>query len=290
MKKHHKVILGGFGTIILVFMIVTAILLNGLIAKQQVNHNQVLERINQVDNETNEKINELANSIIKTNQNIENLQIEFSSVNDEISYLKAETKNDFSSIIETTIKSVVTIRTLSSQGTGFFISDNGYIVTNYHVIQNEQEQPSKVIQAITEDNQILSVEHIGSIVDLDLALLKVQENYPSLKLTNSEDISIGERVIAIGNPQGFQFSVTDGIISALNRPNANGLEAYIQTNAELNPGNSGGPLINQKGEVVGMNNFKLIDTEGMGFALESNYIKEGVNLISEKILNQTIIE
>lgn len=289
MRKHHKIILGGFSTVVLIFMIVTAILLNGLIVKQQINHNQLLEKIDQVDSETQEKINELAISIIDTDQDIENLQTEFSSVNDEITYLKAETKNDFSDLIENSIKSVMTIRTLYSQGTGFVITTNGYVVTNHHVLQNDQGEVSKIIQAITKDQQILPAKHIASLVNLDLALLKIPGEYLPLTLADSDEVVIGERVIAIGNPQGFQFSATDGIVSALHRSNANGLEAYIQTNAQLNPGNSGGPLINSRGEVIGMNNFKIIESEGLGFALESNKLREGINYISQELYNQTLI-
>jgi S1-C subfamily serine protease len=289
MRKHHKIILGGFSTVVLIFMIVAAILLNGIIVKQQVNHNQVINELSNLETETQEKINELAISVINTNQNINSLQTEFSSVNDEINYLKAETKDDFSGVIEEAIKSVVTIRTLSSQGTGFIVANPGYVVTNLHVLRNDMNEISKVIQVITEDQQILPANHLASIESLDLALLVIPGNHKKLDLADSEEVVIGERVIAIGNPQGFQFSVTDGIISATGRAGANGINAYIQTNAELNPGNSGGPLINKQGEVIGMNNFKIIESEGLGFALESNYIMEGVNLISQEILNQTLI-
>jgi len=289
MRRHHKIILGGFSTVVLIFMVVTAIMLNGLIVKQQVNHNQVIEQISSLEKETQDKINELAVSIINTRTNVQNLQTEFSSVTEEISYLKAETKNDFSGIIEDSIKAVMTIRTLSSQGTGFLITSDGYVVTNLHVIQDSSGTISNIIQAITEKKEIVSAEYLASIEDLDLALLKVEGNYDSLKLENSDNLVIGERVVAIGNPQGFQFSATDGIISAVHREGPSGYNAYIQTNAQLNPGNSGGPLINQKGKVIGMNNFKLVNSEGMGFALESNYLREGVNLISQKLYNQTLI-
>jgi len=289
MKKHHKIILGGFSTIVLIFMIISSILLNGLIVKQQINHNQLTEQISKLDLQTQEKINELAISIIETNHDIEILETGFSSVNEEISYLKAETKEDFSGIIQEAINSVVTIRTLSSQGTGFIITSDGYLITNHHVLINEQGTASKIIQVITKEQEILPVEYLASMVDLDLALLKISGKYIPLELENSNNIEIGERVIAIGNPQGFQFTVTDGIVSATHRLGPNNLDAYVQTNAQLNPGSSGGPLINKNGKVIGMNNFKLIESEGLGFALESNYLKQGINLISTEILNQTLI-
>jgi S1-C subfamily serine protease len=285
MKRHHKILLGGFGTVVLIFMIVTTILLNSLIIKQQVNYNRVMQEITRLDRENQDKINELAISMINSNQNVKN---QLSSVNQEINLLKASTAEDFSEIIENSIKSVVTIRTLDSQGTGFLITSDGYLITNAHVITNTRGEISKVIQAITENNEIKAVEFIGANQDMDLALLKISGAYDPLLLKNSNDVQVGEKVIAIGNPQGFQFSVTDGIVSAIHRPSTNG-QTYVQTNAELNPGNSGGPLINTQGKVIGINNFKIAETEGMGFALESDYIKLGVNELSNLFLNQTLI-
>jgi len=110
-----------------------------------------------------------------------------------------------------------------------------------------------------------------------------------LELADSDDVQIGEKVIAIGNPLGLQFSVSEGIVSGIHRPGLNEMEVYIQTDAALNPGNSGGPLINKKGEVIGINNFKIGGTEGMGFALESNSIKETVNEIAMLTLGQDLI-
>lgn len=266
-------------------MIVATILLNSLIVKQQINHNKVMQEIAKLDKENQDKINELAISVINTNTKVEN---KLSSVNKDINLLKASTAEDFSEIINNSIKSVVTIRTLESQGTGFIITSDGYIVTNAHVITNSRGEISKVIQAITENNEIKPLELIGANQEIDLALLKLSGTYIPLILDNSDNVQVGEKVIAIGNPQGFQFSVTDGIVSAVHRPSTSG-QTYIQTNAELNPGNSGGPLINTEGKVIGLNNFKIAETEGMGFALESNYIKSGVNNLSNLFLNQTLI-
>jgi len=121
-------------------------------------------------------------------------------------------------------------------------------------------------------------------------LLKISGDYNSIELGDSDDIQIGEKVIAIGNPLGLQFSVSEGIVSAINREGTNGIEAYIQTDAALNPGNSGGPLINKQGKVIGINNFKIGGGESLGFALESNYIKEVVNQISQEKYKINLIE
>ena len=102
-------------------------------------------------------------------------------------------------------------------------------------------------------------------------------------------MQIGENVIAIGNPLGLQFSVSEGIVSGVHRLGINNIEAYIQTDAALNPGNSGGPLIDKEGKVIGINNFKISGGESLGFALESNYLKDIVNDIAQEELNQTLI-
>ena len=133
------------------------------------------------------------------------------------------------------------------------------------------------------------MEFVGYDGTLDIALLKAQGDYNSLNLENSDDVQIGEKVIAIGNPLGLQFSVSQGIVSAVHRQGTNGLNAYIQTDAALNPGNSGGPLINTNGEVIGINNYKIGSSESLGFALESNYIKQAVNDISQKELGQDLV-
>ena len=93
----------------------------------------------------------------------------------------------------------------------------------------------------------------------------------------------------MGNPYGLSFSVTEGIVSALNRPGLAGNEAYIQTDVPLNPGNSGGPLVNKAGKVIGINNFKIGEAESLGFALESNHAVEIINEIAQDKLGVDLI-
>jgi len=147
---------------------------------------------------------------------------------------------------------------------------------------------AETARAITfgKDTKIISL--IGYAFELDLALLKIEGDYNSIKLGDSDNAKIGEKVVAIGNPLGLSFSVSEGIISGVNRVGSNDLPLYIQTDAALNPGNSGGPLINTDGEVIGINNFKIIGGENLGFALESNSLIEAVNTISLDELNTTI--
>jgi len=277
MKKHHKWMIGGFSSIVIMALIVMAILLNGLIVKQTIDYSTLNNKINNLQADTQSKLNELTESIIETQTTVEESQ-------EELTLLKASVGEDFSGIVEDAIKSVVTIRTDVGQGTGFIIDDEGYIVTNAHVLAGGHE-----VQAITSNQNVIDAILIGYESTLDLALLKIAGNYNPLKFADSDDVQIGEKVIAIGNPLGLQFSVSEGIVSGVHRTGINGFDAYIQTDAALNPGNSGGPLINKQGEVIGINNFKIGNSENLGFALESNYIEDIINQISQEELNMTLI-
>lgn len=286
LEKHHKVLIGSFSTFVLIFMIATGIMIYLLFAQQNANFNNLKDDIEGLQKDTNSKINQLTESIIQTNDLISS---EVGSLTQELDLLKASAGEDFSGIIGTAVKSVVTIRTDSGQGTGFIINDEGYVVTNAHVLADSQGNLASGIQAITSNQVSRSAEFIGYDGILDVALLKIPGSYDSLEFDNSNNVQIGEKVIAIGNPLGLQFSVSQGIVSAVHRAGINGIDAYIQTDASLNPGNSGGPLINTDGKVIGINNFKISGGENLGFALESNYIISAVNEIASEELNQTLI-
>lgn len=155
-------------------------------------------------------------------------------------------------------------------GSGIIISDDGYIVTNQHVIDGATE-----ISVILNTGEELTAELIGQDVKTDLAVLKVstENKLPAATLGDSETLQVGELAVAIGNPMGQEFSgsVTAGIISAVNRTMTIDNRTYnlIQTDAAINSGNSGGALINQYGEIIGINSVKLSSSgvEGMGFAI-----------------------
>jgi len=283
LKKHHKIILGGFTGIVIIYMIVSAILLNGIIVKQTVNHNSLNNKIEALQADSNSKINQLTEVLSETQESLSETKSTLLSINEsvksQISSLKASVDDDFSGIIEQTVPAVVTIRTNVGQGTGFIINEEGYIVTNAHVLSGGNK-----VYALTYDEKVKEAAFIGYDAELDIALLKINGSYSKLRLADSDDISIGEKVIAIGNPLGLQFSVSQGIVSGTHRQGSNGLDAYIQTDAALNPGNSGGPLINKAGRVIGINNFKIGGGESLGFALESNYIRDAVNTISQEKL------
>ncbi|MEG2038694.1 MAG: trypsin-like peptidase domain-containing protein [Oscillospiraceae bacterium] len=160
-----------------------------------------------------------------------------------------------------------------NQGSGIIITDDGYIVTNAHVVAG-----ASGIKVVTHDGQEFSGRVIGADPRSDLAVVKVEaKDLPYAELGNSDELEIGEPVIAVGNPGGLVLagSVTDGIVSALNRPiGTAGADTIncIQTNAAINPGNSGGALVNQYGQVVGINSSKIVyeGFEGLGFAISIN--------------------
>jgi serine protease Do len=170
----------------------------------------------------------------------------------------------------------------SSLGSGFIIDPAGYIVTNNHVIEDAEE-----IMVLTHDNEELKATIVGRDEKTDLALLKVdaKKPLPALKWGDSEALRIGDWVMAIGNPFGLGGSVTAGIVSARQRDiNSGPYDDYIQTDASINRGNSGGPMFNMDGEVVGINTAIFSPTGGsvgIGFAIPSNLARPIISQIKE---------
>lgn len=260
----------------ILFMITSSIFMYMIFIKQSADYDILNAKITSVQTDAQTKFNELSNTVLETKSSLETLDSQLGSLDKELTSLKASTSADFSGIIEDVIKSVVTIKTNIAQGSGFIIANGGYIVTNAHVMEG-----AIAAQITTYDGKKHAVMKIGENTEMDITLLKIEDtSYSPLELGDSNDAQIGEKVIAIGNPLGLQFSVSEGIISAVHREGENKLNAYIQTDASLNSGNSGGPLIDTNGRVVGINNFKISGGESLGFALESNYIKSTINEIA----------
>lgn len=163
-----------------------------------------------------------------------------------------------------------------SQASGFIISEDGYILTNNHVVKDNTE-----ILVTLNNGDEYKAKVIGSDDNTDVALIKIDaKNLPFLKLGNSDDLEVGQWVVAIGNPMGLQASLTVGVVSATGRNNLDltRIEDFIQTDAAINRGNSGGPLLNLDSEVVGMNtaivtNMATGGYMGIGFAIPSNILK-----------------
>jgi serine protease Do len=161
----------------------------------------------------------------------------------------------------------------NSLGSGVIVSAEGHIITNNHVIEQVDQ-----IEVQLSDGRTKKARLVGADATADLAVLKIDEpGVKSLKFGDSDQMQAGDFVIAIGNPFGFEETVTDGIISSKGRPNrVDGFGDYLQTNAAINPGNSGGPLVNLRGEIIGINTAiisKSGGSQGLGFAIPSNTVK-----------------
>lgn len=159
-------------------------------------------------------------------------------------------------------------------GSGFIFSSDGYIFTNAHVLQNAEK-----INVTLIDGRQTQADVAGIDADSDLAVIKIYENNLSVsKLGSSSDLRIGELVVAIGNPYGYQHTVTAGVVSALGRSlrvnTGRMMDNIIQTDAALNPGNSGGPLMNSSAEVVGVNTATIQTAQGLCFSISINSAKE----------------
>jgi serine protease Do len=168
-------------------------------------------------------------------------------------------------------------------GSGVIISPDGYIVTNNHVIEGAVD-----IRVTMSNREVLSAKLIGADPLTDLAVIKVNAtNLPSVPWGNSANLHPGQTVLAFGNPYGFRFTVTRGIISALNRPNPDASDRrkpgeFIQTDAAINPGNSGGALVDARGELIGINTFLISNSgsfSGMGFAIPTQIVEPTVETL-----------
>ncbi|MDT3388729.1 MAG: trypsin-like peptidase domain-containing protein, partial [Bacteroidota bacterium] len=170
---------------------------------------------------------------------------------------------------------------MEATGSGVIISFDGYIVTNNHVVDGADE-----LTVTLEDNREFNARIIGTDPTTDLALIKIDgKNLPTLPIGDSDKIKVGEWVIAVGNPFGFNNTVTAGIVSAKARTlGQNGVESFIQTDAAINKGNSGGALVNTKGELIGINAMLFSETgsySGYGFAIPTSIMNKVVADLKE---------
>ena len=199
-------------------------------------------------------------------------------------YVESQGKRKLSSLrnlVDELGEAVVLIRTPIGLGSGFLIHPDGYIVTNDHVVAGERQisvtQFKGTGAKMTKQN-FDNVKIVASGGNLDLALLKIEGekprfSFPFVTLGASPNLKQGERVFAIGSPLGLERSVSEGIVSLRNRIISDRL--HVQTTAEISPGNSGGPLFNYRGEVVGVNNMKVVaqGAEGLGFSIPVDSLK-----------------
>src|SRR5213594_621609 len=175
----------------------------------------------------------------------------------------------------------------NSLSSGVIVTNEGQIITNSHVVTDQEGNQVDQIEVQLSDGQTKKARLVGADSEVDLAVLKIDDpNVKPLKLADSDMVQPGDFVLAIGNPFGFEETVTDGIISSKMRPNrTDGFGDLLQTNAAINPGNSGGPLINLRGEVIGINTAIISrsgGSQGIGFAIPSNTVRTAL----ESLLKQ----
>lgn len=176
----------------------------------------------------------------------------------------------------------------TGMGTGFIFEKSGYILTNEHVIEGADE----IYVYVEGYEEPFKAELLGNSFDLDLAALKITGNkdFPTLPLGNPDELNVGDWVVAIGNPYGFDHTVTVGVLSAKEREipisDENGTRNYkslLQTDASINPGNSGGPLLNMKGEVIGINTAVNASAQGIGFAIPTTTVESVLDNLKNNI-------
>ncbi|NQX59388.1 S1C family serine protease [Paenibacillus qinlingensis] len=176
----------------------------------------------------------------------------------------------------------------AGMGTGFIFEKTGYILTNEHVVDGADE-----IQITVEGyDKPFKAKLLGNSYDLDLAVLKIEgtKDFPILPLGKADDVNVGDWVVAIGNPYGFDHTVTVGVLSAKERPisipDEKGTREYkhlLQTDASINPGNSGGPLLNLNGEVIGINTAVSSQAQGIGFAIPTSTISSVLDNLKNNV-------
>jgi serine protease Do len=191
---------------------------------------------------------------------------------------KPEPANSVLELVKRIGEAVVQVRTPGGLGSGFFINEDGFLITNFHVIENETQISIEVYHQRHSELDRKTYRQIRIIAlnkFADLALLKVDDRdapkFKYVELGSADALSVGEKVFAIGSPLGLERTVTEGILSTKTREMAGTL--YLQTTAQINPGNSGGPLFNMSGDVIGVTNMKATAGEGLGFAIPVESVK-----------------
>lgn len=191
---------------------------------------------------------------------------------------KTAPKSTVKELVNQLGEAVAQVRTPGGLGSGFIINEDGYLITNFHVIEGEtqisievyQKQKGQLERKSYKDVRIIAIDRFA-----DLALLKIDDadapRFKHVPVGSTDPLGVGEEVFAIGSPLGLERTVTEGIVSTKTRQMQGRL--YLQTSTQINPGNSGGPLFNLNGEVVGVTNMKMTFSEGLAFAIPSEQVK-----------------
>ncbi|WP_276877623.1 S1C family serine protease [Anaerococcus hydrogenalis] len=230
---------------------------------------------------------------IKDNSNEKNKSVININPNDNVTMERAVVKKSIDSVVGITTKTKATQNTIFGPQTGYvegvgsgsIVTKDGYILTNSHVIGNGD---ASEINVLFSNNKTKKAKLVWNDPTLDLAVIKVNaNNLDPIDLGDSDEVNVGDKAVAIGNPLGLelQSTVTSGIISGLNRTvsfeNGAQMDGLMQTDAAINAGNSGGALLNSKGELIGINTAKAGNSDGIGFAIPVNLAKKVIDQISK---------
>ena len=239
----------------------------------------------------------LGSSLKKENNKIPTESKNKSVVNinpsDDMTMERAVVKKSIDSVVGITTKTKATKNTIFGSQTGYvegvgsgsIVTKDGYILTNSHVVSNGD---ASEINVLLSDNKTVKAKLVWNDTTLDLAIIKVEaKNLSPIDLGDSDTVKVGDKAVAIGNPLGLQLqsTVTSGIISGLNRTvsfeNGAQMDGLMQTDAAINAGNSGGALLNSRGELVGINTAKAGNSDGLGFAIPVNLAKKVIKEIAK---------
>ncbi len=244
--------------------------------------NQYKEDLDKVRTSYDKKLERMGNFVVETREKYQNKTQELLRMveeterknNIQLQELRRELKKndeDMSKVVKRVIKYAVSVNSSVAQGSGAVVRPK-YVVTNNHVVKGIEN-----VTLIDHNGEARTATVALRKPGKDLALLRTEKPFSqSFEILDSSEVLKGERVIAIGSPEGFDFTVTQGIVSAVNRTFENG--GYIQTDVSVESGSSGGPLINSDGKLIGINTFKIKGSDGLGFAIPGNQVKK---LLSE---------
>lgn len=283
-KRRHKLLT--YMSLVLVTSVVTSFVVGGAL------YTSFSNKLNDIQNGTSSSGDSNITTVASTDKSVSGANLVTSGKSDNLTVTEIAKKVGPSIVgikmtVQTNTRSFFfgssSPSTSDSEGSGIIISPDGYIMTNYHVV--EYADPNSNIKNATlkvylPDKREATAKFIGGDSDNDLALIKIDlANLPVAELGDSSNVEVGDLAVAIGNPLGMEFagSVTSGVISALNRQLDTGKISLnlIQTDAAINPGNSGGALLNSRGQVIGINSAKISvsGVEGLGFAIPINTAK-----------------
>lgn len=246
------------------------------LAEQKTAASGITSQFSSLQKETQTKLVDITGQLNRAESEREKTLEEFGK---QLKQVSADS-SDFSAIVQDAMDSVVSVETLTGKASGIIIREDGYLVTSKHVVGDARGVVVQLYNKNSQQHDRLTAQIVGTNEVYDVAVLKIDAGAKKLKalpMGNSKNVKLGEKVFALGNPGAIGFTATEGIISAVDRYVGN--IPYLQTDSPINIGNSGGPLVNRRGEMVGMNTLKIAGYEGISLALPVYIVQGAANTI-----------